>query len=166
VDSSGWKLFAGYRLLRIVGVEVQYLDLDEGVTSFQAGATYGTGQARLHEQYGQVKVRGDASVLSAVLFFPAIKPESREFDPYGKIGVAKLNSSVVTNTTTYDFTCIPIIPCGRTVDSDVHRSEPAPYVDIGVSMRPTSHFALRLEYEAIFGAPKTTMLSIGFAWER
>ena len=82
-----------------------------------------------------------------------------------KVGAAKLYDSITKSTTTNEF---KIPPCTSTVNTDAHGNESAPYLGIGVSTNPASHFAVRLAYEAIYsdcGDP-TTMLSIGFAWER
>jgi hypothetical protein len=82
---SGWKLFAGFRPLRIVGVEIQHLDLDEGEQEGVAGRTFGTGQTFGFEQFSKMHVSADASVLSAVLFFPAFKSDlGPVFDIMGK----------------------------------------------------------------------------------
>jgi hypothetical protein len=161
---TGRKFVAGFRPVGVVGVEIQYIDFDEGETGAAGGWTVGGGQVGpFYERTSHMKVSVDATVLSAILFVPEA---SSAFDVYGKVGVADFNESLATSTTTIE--CIPIVPCMSTVNSDVDRSESAPYVGIGARIRLARAVAVRVEYEAIdrdVGDP-TTMLSLGIAWER
>jgi outer membrane protein with beta-barrel domain len=161
--ASGWKLVAGFRPLRIVGVEIQYVDFGEGDFADYSGR-YGGGQIGYQYVYeSHTRASAHATVVAALLFIPMAETKL-DIGAYGKVGIGKLNDSISKRTATN--ACYPLKPCYSTVNTDVHQSETAPYVGVGVSVRPGKYFALRLEYEAIysdFGDP-TTMLSLGFAW--
>jgi hypothetical protein len=160
----GKKLLAGFRPVRIVGVEVQYVDFGEATREVAGGWRLGGGQVGpFYEQTNSTKVRPNAWVLSALLFIPEQFPS---FDVYGKVGVAALKHSFSTNTTRYE--CVPIIPCLSTVNSDVHESDARPYLGLGARLKVARAVAVRFEYESIDrdAGHSTTMLSLGFAWER
>jgi opacity protein-like surface antigen len=169
--SAGWKLVGGFRPARVVGVEIQYVDLGEGEAWVNGGWSVGGGQVpAVYQQSNHMKASFDATVLSALLFIPETSPS---LDVYGKIGVADLNESLTTSTTTiasgYPIgpECVPYSRCTSTVNSDVELSESAPYVGIGARVKIASNWALRVEYEGIARdvGDAARMLSLGIAWE-
>jgi hypothetical protein len=172
---SGWKLVVGFRPVRVVGMELQYVDFGEGATTVHSGWIFGS-QVRTYQQTSSINVNADASVLTALLFIPMPKPS---LDVYGKVGVADINDSLAITTTTIEVDlpnaprvpippeCIPYARCSSIASRDVERSESAPYIGIGTRVKIANHWALRVEYEAIDRDVEdtTTMLSIGLAWE-
>lgn len=160
---TGWKFAAGFRPVRVVGVEVQYLDLDDGETEVHGGWRLGGGQVGpFYEQSSYLNVKADASVLSALLFIPEGNPS---LDIYGKVGVADLNESFATSTTS--IACVPIVPCTSAVYGNVHQSDLRPYVGFGARVTVWRSLAVRVEYEGIDRdvGDSFTMLSLGFSWE-
>jgi hypothetical protein len=160
----GKKLVAGFRPVRVVGVEVQYVDFGEATREVAGGWTLGGGQVGpFYEQTNSTKIRPEAWVLSALLFIPESLPA---FDVYGKVGVAALKHAFSTNTTRHE--CVPIFRCLSTVDSDVHQSDARPFLGLGARLKVARAVAVRFEYELIDrdAGDNTSMLSLGFAWER
>jgi hypothetical protein len=152
-------------------VEIQYVDLGEGETRVNGGWSVGGGQVpAVYQQTSHMKASFDATVLTALLFIPETSPS---LDVYGKVGVADINESLTTSTTTiasgYPIgpECAPYSRCTSTVNSDVELGESAPYVGIGARVKIATHWALRVEYEAIDRdvGDAATMLSLGIAWE-
>jgi len=172
---TGWKLVAGFRPVRVVGMEFQYVDFGEGAATVHSGWIFGS-QVRTYQQTSSINVSTDASVLTALLFIPMPKPS---LDVYGKVGVAHINDALAITTTTIELDlphaplvpippeCIPYSRCSSIVSSDVEQSESAPYLGLGARVKIANHWALRVEYEAIDRDVEdtTTMLSVGVAWE-
>jgi opacity protein-like surface antigen len=155
-EEMDWKLAAGWRPVRVVGAEIQYVDFG----GFAQRRRRGGGQVAT--QFLSTNVRADATVLNALLFVPEPLPW---FDVYGKVGVAKLTESVTGEGYNYGLPgCVP--SCALTVDEE--RKDSRRYVGIGARFKVASHWAVRVEYEEIDGdtTDKTTMLSLGIAWER
>lgn len=171
VDTSGTgaKLVAGFRPVRVVGAEIQYLDLGEETIS---GQGYGQGLVR---QGIDVTAEADAWVLTALLFIPEPSPS---VDLYAKVGVARIEES--TKASGYDHLTRPecqaspstvgpglSFPAHCAFASDVDQSHSGPYLGFGVRFRIARAGALRFEYESIDrddGDP-ATMLSVGIAHE-
>ena len=169
---TGWKLVTGFRPLRVVGVEFQYVEFAEGETGVYGGFSYG-GRFDVWQQETEMKVNTQARVLSAVLFIPEASPN---LDIYGKVGVADVDESIsasaIVRVTGVPEECAPggfrerpTGPCLFT--SDLDESDSAPYVGIGARFRIGSAAAIRVEYEAIDrdGGDRATMFSLGIAWE-
>lgn len=153
---TGWKVVAGFRPTRFVGAELQYAD-------------FGTATSRSSASGNQVVRRGrfmrnqaDATIVSALLFLP----ERRAADFYGKVGVAKVEQSLLVSV--YDY--VACGPPGPNCEffSAVTESDSRAYLGIGARFKVARDWAIRVEYEAIDGdgGDNTTMLSLGVAWER
>lgn len=154
-EEMGWKFAAGWRPVRVVGAEIQYVDFG----GFAQRRRRGGGQVAT--QFLSTNVRADATVLTALLFVPEPSPR---FDVYGKVGIAKLTESVTGEGYNYGLPeCVP--SCALTVDEE--RKDSRPYVGIGARVKIARAWAVRLEYEEIDGetGDNTTMLSLGIAWE-
>jgi hypothetical protein len=161
---TGWKLVAGFRPARVVGMEIEYVDFDDGDATVHGGRTFGGGQvATQYEQTNHLSAGFEASVLSALLFVPEHNPS---LDVYGKLGAAKLDESLVTSVIT--IPCTPISQCRTTVTYDVGQSDVRPYVGIGARMTTWRALAVRVEYESIDRdtGDNLQMLSLGVTWER
>ena len=132
---TGWKLVAGFRPLRVVGVEFQFVEFGEGDTGVYGGFEYG-GQIRgTWQQETRMKVSTQMRVLSAALFIPEALPR---LDVYGKVGVADVDESISASAVVRVFPdeCAPngvrLRPTGPcTFTNDVDESDSAPYVGIG-----------------------------------
>ena len=156
------KVVVGFRPVRVVGVEIQYIDFDEADMSVRGRLLFNFAQGgTFYDQHSYMKADADAWVLSALLFIPEPSPS---FDVYGKAGVADFDESFVANAYTLD--CAPISQCIQRFHSDVHQSDAELYVGIGARFKIAPAVAVRVEYEAIDreGDP-ATMLSVGIAWE-
>jgi opacity protein-like surface antigen len=159
------KVVAGFRPVRIVGVEIQYIDFDD--TGLGARGTLLRGGSRqggpaVYDQASFMKAGAEAWLLSALLFIPEQLPL---VDVYGKVGVADLAESFTAIATTVE--CVPLSQCTNRIYSDVHESNVGPYIGIGARFELAPAVAVRAEYEAIdrdVGDP-AAMLSLGFAWE-
>ncbi len=169
---TGYKLVVGFRPLRVIGVELQFVDFGEEDTNANGGFQYG-GQLRgIWQQETEMEVSTQALVLSAVLFIPETSPR---FDVYAKVGAAQLDESISARAIRRsEIECPPpgvrigasgAGPCEFT--SDVYERESGPYVGIGARFKVAHEAALRVEYEAIDSAfgDATTMFSVGIAWE-
>jgi len=156
-DPTGWKLVAGFRPARVVGVEVQFIDFGTA----EIPPPSGHGIVRTHVD---MESSADATVLTALLFIPKQSPA---FDVYGKIGVGKLNESFRAHALVVEFgsPCYPF-PCSFSTDK--RQSDAHPYFAIGFRHEIGRAAAFRVEYETIHGdaGDDTTMFSAGVAWER
>jgi hypothetical protein len=162
--SSGRKLVAGFRPVQLVGIEVQYLELGEGEARLSGGWQFAYAQLpTAYEQTNLLQAKTDASVLSAILFLPVT---DARFDVYGKIGIAKLDESIATTVVRYDCG-FPLPSCQNVSYTDARQSDTVPYLGIGARLRVARAAAVRLEYEGIErdAGDRTTMLSLGVAWE-
>jgi len=158
VDSgTGRKLVAGFRPLRVVGVEIQYLDLGDGSADSRVGG-------RIPFQLLQMEASADARVVSALLFIPERAPS---IDFYAKVGMAQLDESLeVSGYTSLLPGCVPAIP-NCEFDTRVDTSDSAAYAGFGARFKIARVLAVRAEYEAIDrgGGDPATLLSIGIAAE-
>jgi hypothetical protein len=169
-DEGGWKLVAGYRPLRVVGVEVQLFSFGAGNaavyggTSFYSSAGPGPLPIEVWERESHLKARPEGQVLSALLFIPEALTR---VDVYGKAGVAHFDES----TSARASECAVRTrgpgqgPCYFT--SQVDEAGSAPYVGIGARFKVGRSWGVRLEYESIDSDvwDETTMLSAGIALE-
>ena len=161
-STSRWRLSAGFRPLRVVGLEIEYIALGEGKA--EDGYTPNIGISR--GEYW-LKTEASATVLTAVLFIPDPSPS---FDVYGKVGVAQYKESFEVHVSNWTPMC-RLQPFGQKpeclFDNQGHQTESQPYLGIGARVKVAREAAVRVEYEAIdhdVGDP-TTMLSLGIAWE-
>jgi hypothetical protein len=168
-DSTGRKLVAGFRPVRVVGAEIQYIDFGEAEISdreFQGG-----GQVTFTRAGLQARASASAWVVSAVLFIPERAPA---IDVYGKVGIAELDESLEAHHFNYNLGtplggCVPFSSCPLTVeDSEARQSDSRPYFGIGALFKVARSLGIRVEYEAIDRetGDDTTMFSIGVAFER
>lgn len=158
------KVVAGFRPVRIVGAEIEYVVFDDAGMGARGRRLFGGGQAPLvYDQTSYMKAGAEAWVLSALLFFPEPSP-SVGF--YAKIGVADLDESFTASATTVE--CVPVVQCLNTINSDVHRRDAGPYLGIGARFDVARAVAIRVEYEAIDRdvGDNVTMWSLGVGWER
>jgi outer membrane protein with beta-barrel domain len=163
-DERGWKALAGWRPLRVVGAEIDYLDFGEAVS--EDGRSPNSSAAN---GYYYLKSRANATVLTAALFIPDGSPS---FDVYGKLGVAWLEESFVVSVHEFSPECrLPPPALGIQplclFDSQGSQTDSRPYVGIGARFKIASEWAVRVEYDAIDGdaADDTTMFSLGIGWE-
>jgi len=153
-----WKLAVGFRPVRVVGAEIQYLHLGEGDTYVRRGS-------QVPSQYAAIRASSEATVMSALLFIPERIPET---DFYAKVGIAELDESLKASG--YDSLGPggqPAIP-NCAFDSSVENSDTmVPYVGFGARIRVGRAAAVRVEFEAMDGdlMDNTTMISLGIAWE-
>jgi hypothetical protein len=159
VDSgTAQKAVAGFRPLRVVGVELEYLDLGDG----SARSRVGGGQ--VPSQYLQVNGSSEAWVVSALLFIPE---RAASVDVYAKVGVADLEESLrASGYTTLLPGCLPAFP-NCAFDTRVKKSDASPYVGFGARFKIARFVGFRVEYEAIDrdGRDAATLLSLGIAAE-
>jgi len=159
--SRSKKIVAGFQPLRLVGVELQYVDLGEDDLRRSSG-----GQVPL--QTISLKSETEAAVLAALLFIPEQMPS---FDVYGKVGVADVDDSFTVSgyDRTIPFCRGPPFPVPSDCDFNIEAGESgsAPYVGFGARLEIAAAAAIRLEYEAIGRdeGDNLTMLSLGIAWE-
>ena len=163
----------GFRPVRVVGLELQYVDFGEEDAAVYGGTYLDSGQVEHWQQESHMSTKFQATVLSALLFIPEALPR---VDVYGKVGVADLEESIFASAIDrrpvigcpppgVDLGRLGFGPCGFT--SDVHESESAPYVGVGARVKVAREAAVRVEYEAIDRdvGDNITMLSLGIAWE-
>jgi hypothetical protein len=152
-----WKLAVGFRPVRVVGVEIQYLDLGDG-----DGRLRGGGGGQVPRQYARIRASSDATVVSALLFIPE---RARTADFYGKIGIAALDEAFQVSG--YDSIAPGCQPaCG--FDISFEKSDSVPYVGIGARFKLGAATGVRVEFDAIDrdGGDPMRSVSVGVAWER
>jgi opacity protein-like surface antigen len=162
-SGSPWRLSAGFRPLRVVGAEIEYIDLGDAKAEdgYSTNASVGLGDHWL-------KTKASAIVLTAVLFIPERSPS---FDVYGKVGVAAYKESFDVHVSNWTPMC-RLQPFGQApeclFDTEGHETNSQPYVGLGARFKVAPAWAVRIEYEAIDDdfADATTMLFLGIAWER
>ena len=161
-SGTRWRLSAGFRPLRVVGLEIEYMALGDGKAEdgYSPNASISRGDYWL-------KAEASATVLTAVLFIPDRSPS---FDFYGKVGVAEYKESFDVYVSNWTPMC-RLQPFGQKPEclfaNQGHQTESQPYLGIGARVKVARTWAVRLEYEAIdrdVGDP-TTMFSLGIAWE-
>jgi opacity protein-like surface antigen len=156
-DGSGdaWKFAVGFRPLRAVGVELQYLDLGDA----EIPSPTGNAIVRTHVD---MESSVHATVLAALLFIPL---RSQAFDVYGKVGVANVGESLRAHALRTGAPCVPLA-CNFSADR--HETESQPYVGMGVRLDISRSVAFRLEYEAIDrdAGDDGTLVSAGVVWQR
>jgi opacity protein-like surface antigen len=162
-SGSRWRLSAGFRPLRVVGAEIEYIALGDGKAEdgYSPNASISLGDHLL-------KTKASATVLTAVLFIPDPSPS---FDVYGKVGVAEYRESFDVHVSNWTIMC-RLQPFGQApeclFDNEGHHTDSQPYVGIGARFKIASNLAARIEYEAIDGdvGDNATMFSLNIAWER
>jgi hypothetical protein len=160
-SNTGKKVLAGFRPLRLLGVELQYVDFGDGDRSSDTG-----GQVPI--QAVSLESDTEAAVLAALLYIPEPMPS---FDLYGKVGVADVDDSFTVSG--YDrelpFCRGPPFPVPSDCDFNIEAGESgsAPYVGFGARLKVAAAVGIRFEAEAIDRDEddNLTMLSLGIAWE-
>jgi hypothetical protein len=157
---TAWKLVGGFRPIRVVGVEIQYLDFGDGDESFRSG-----GGGQIPRQLAEASASSDATVVSATFFIPE-RVQTADF--YAKLGMAHLDDALQVSG--YDANgpgCVPAIP-NCAFDLSVETSDSVPYVGLGARFTVGPATGVRVEFEAIDrdAGDATTLLSVGVAWER
>ena len=161
-SESHWKLSAGFRPLRVVGAEIEYIALGESKTE----DGYSPNQSVSRGGY-ELKTKASATVLTSVLFIP---DQSPSFDVYGKVGVAVYIESFDVHVSNWEVMC-RLQPFGQApecrFDDEGHETDSQPYLGIGARIKIAGNWAARIEYEAIDHdvGDNTTMFSMGIAWE-
>jgi hypothetical protein len=148
--NATWKVIAGVRPLSIVGAEVEYIDFGKGNgdSGYYAGNDY----------YSNASSHPKATVLYGLGYLPLPLPF---IDVYGKLGVARLQTTIDTNvypgsctTPASDGTCPPL--SYRTDQTDTKFA-------YGAGLQGKwQDFAFRAEYERIssqFGDPAAFTIS-------
>ena len=168
-SSTGQKVVAGFRPLRIVGMEVQLVDFGSQEVAAYAGGLIGSGQTtHCCQQSSYMSASSEGKVLAALLFFPE---PLVSFDVYTKVGVAHLDESLdayafdeLTPGCQFGPGGFPPFCLFR---NEVDQSESSPYVGFGFRYKIAPAAGVRVEYEAIDGdlGDNTTMFSLGIAWE-
>jgi hypothetical protein len=152
--STAWKIVAGFRPVRVVGAEIQYVDF--GVAEIPSPS----GNAIIRTHF-DMESRADAIVMTALLFIPERSPA---FDIYGKVGVAQLDESFQAHALLVDPSCTPF---ACQFSTDIDRTDSRPYLGIGARIRVGREIGFRIEYEEIDrDGDSVTLLSVGLAWER
>lgn len=133
-----WQALAGVRPLSFLGAEFGYLDTGEAAAPIFNGADI------LH-------VRQRAVTAMGVAYLPL----SRSFDLYGKLGVARLHTTIQSYQVAGPALISPVNPSERSTD-----------VAYGAGGQPWfGHLAARLDFEAIPARGGTPhVFSIGLAW--
>lgn len=90
---TGWKLFAGWRPIEILGAEVEYLDLGSRNGTYDVGTLINSERAS-----------GNAVTAFAVGYLPQPLPY---LDLYGKLGIARLRLDV---SNTFAPNCQQVCP--------------------------------------------------------
>jgi opacity protein-like surface antigen len=161
-SESHWRLSAGFRPLRVVGAEIEYIALGEA----KAEDGYSPNMSIARGDYW-LKTKASATVLTAVLFIPDSSPS---FDVYGKVGVAVYIESFDVHVSNWTPMC-RLQPFGQKpeclLDNEEHETDSQPYLGIGARIKIAGDWAARIEYEAIDQdvGDNTTMFSLGIAWE-
>jgi len=150
------KVFAGFRPVRAVGVEIQYVDFGEADTRLWGGRR--SGSDVLGERQA---ASADAWVLAALLYIPEPSPS---IDVYGKVGVADLNESFTG--VAYEASCQPICSYSN-FETTLTKVTPR-LTSASARFKAGRAVGVRLEYEAIDRADGDDMaiFSVGLAFER
>jgi len=173
-SGTGWKVVAGFRPVRVVGVELQFVDFGEGEVAAHGGQLLGGGQVSYWEQSSNMKATSKGTLLAALLFIPEA---SRRLDMYAKVGVAELDESLTADASDLLMPeCQPAAwlvpptfkaPASCHYSSDVDQSHSGAYLGFGARFAIAGAAAVRLEYEAVDrnGGDPTQLLSVGIAAE-
>ena len=159
-NGTGRKAFAGFRPVRVVGVEIQYIDFGTG-SDVTYGESFGSGQGTLRDN-SSITASAEATVLAALLFIPQPSPS---LDIYGKVGAANLDESFTVSADDYESSNPPFYGLSSSFHDEVEQSDSAPFVGFGARFHVTRAVGVSLEYEAVLGdsGDPTTLVSVGFA---
>ena len=161
-STTGLKVVAGFRPLRVVGVEIAYVDFGEAGTEDNYSPNMGISLGGY-----SLTSKANATALAALLFIPEPWPP---VDVYGKVGVAKLEESFDVWVEDWSLPC-RVRPFGIDpscmFSSQADQTGTHPYVGIGARFKVAPAWAVGLEFEGIDGefGDATTMFSVGIAWQ-
>ena len=164
-SGTGRKLVVGFRPVRVVGAEIQYVDLGEGVASDSRRWPLFSPTVPTTVQSIHLESSANARVLTALLFIPE---RATWFDVYGKVGIAELRESLEVHTWDQEPPeCRYPVAYGCTFDSEEEHTDTRPYVGFGARFKVARRWAVRVEYEAIDRdvGDNATVFSLGIAWE-
>ena len=134
-NHSAFKVMAGVRPIAVLGAEVAYID-------------FGHPSGGLGGQPADVKISGDAAFATLFLPIPVV-------DVYGKLGMARLDSTV--NST-------QVLVGGALRPFQLNRTETRLAAGAGVQFK-LGAWAVRAEYERFDAAGGTpSLLSLGLTW--
>ncbi|MDP1924000.1 MAG: TonB-dependent receptor [Thiobacillus sp.] len=145
VDDSdtGWKLFAGYRIMKYLAVEGAYTNLGEASANSIITAPPGVVNAT---------VEGEAWTVSAL----GILPIGDKFSLFGRLGVNIWNVDVSATGTNSGATATV---AGSDDGTDM-------VYGVGAAYRFTDNLSLRGEWERYdFGDTDVDLLSAGISWD-
>ena len=150
---TGWKVMVGVRPVRIFGVELEYVDFGK--------PGYGFGiPANAAPNVGVIRAKSEG--VFGLLYAPIPLPN---FDIYGKLGGARLQSSLNGTAVLLNNACVVgVIYCGSREGIAVSRTN----VNVGYGAGVQFKFhalAVRAEYERISsntGDPD--LASLGLTW--
>jgi hypothetical protein len=136
---TGWKVFAGWRPISMLGAEIEYVDLGTKSSNFFNSSTGAT-----DSQHASASALG----AFAVGYLPQPIPY---LDFYGKVGVASLHSNI-SNT----------VSPGGVFTQDTSNARFAYAAGVQVKLGAP---ALRLEYQGIStSGGDQSLFSLDFAW--
>ncbi len=134
-NHSAFKVMAGVRPIAVLGAEVAYID-------------FGHPSGGLGGQPADVKISGEAAFATLFLPIPVV-------DVYGKLGMARLDSTV--NST-------QVLAGGALRPFQLNRTETRLAAGAGVQFK-LGAWAVRAEYERFDAAGGTpSLLSLGLTW--
>ncbi len=136
---TGWKVFAGWRPIQMLGAELEYVDLGSKSSTYYNGAT------------GSDYQHASASAVGA--FAVGYLPQPIPFlDFYGKVGVASLHTNISST----------INPSGQVFTDDTSNARFAYGAGVEVKFGAP---ALRLEYQGFStSGGDQSLFSLDFAW--
>lgn len=159
VHHTGWTASAGFRPLRLVGAELQYLDFGHAHWS-RTNITIAAGEALWPDN---LAVHTNAEALTAVLYAPI---PVRFFDVYVKAGPAHWHSTVNGKADLGFLLCpAPSVVHGLGCGQLALKQDGTDLVYAAGLQFKLGHAALRAEYERIEASPEYPyMYELGLTW--
>jgi Outer membrane protein beta-barrel domain len=150
-SATGWKVFAGFRPISLLGAELAYTDFGHPMASQGPPALFGLSY--------DASLRSKAATAFGIVYAPIPIPI---LDLYAKAGVARLQTSV---DATGVFGCWPPLQCAA-YPVAVHRDQTDARFAYGAGIQAKlSAIGIRLEYERIsVSGGDTDLLSLGMTW--
>ena len=130
--ATGWKVFAGWRPLPMLGLEAEYIDLGNGNTTVPYA-----------EDAVQQHIAASAAAAFAVGYLPQPLPY---LDFYGKLGVARLTIDATEPFVCPPYTYCPALYLTPPLVSDTTRTRIAYGAGLQVKL---GALGVRLEYQGI-----------------
>jgi hypothetical protein len=150
---TGWQVMAGIRPLRFLGAELEYVNF--GSRSYLDGLAPGS----YPFAYTTGTIDAKAAALLAVLYAPL---PVKFLDVYGKVGPARLQTSVHGLVQEPDLICLPDPDCGHLVTHGATTTDLA--YGAGLQLK-FGAAAIRAEYERIrVNTGDPSLASLGLTW--